>query len=378
MKKLNKTEKCLLLLISPAVFFLIYDVFFYWVWILNQMEVYTEELIAMMAFFSVCNILFFYVFSRKLLSLDVSFKLPYDLKPNFLRSISVVLLSIVSVGIVLANGGGWGVSLQQSYAELATRSATPVLINTAIIYGVLYCVFKYKIHIISHGFVFLGLIFSALINGRATVIVWLVVYMVALMRHHSLKFAQSFFIFFVALVFFVASSYSRGTISIDGKDIVLESLDYNQVFTLVETVNYTRQSGPKFHLYIADVVQGFVPRSIYPDKDTSTSFTREVFPWVWEMTSYTSGFYANLIFVFGFVGLLFCPILVYCINKLYIAAISRNKRDCFGQFVAVCLTACPVLLVRGGVFELRIIMTVVLISVGVWVVSLISLSLFRR
>lgn len=373
MRYLTGAEKLFILITSPCFFFLAYDAIFYWAWIYILDYSYTT--VIMMVFFTSLNFLIFMFFSHKLLKRSKVASFSGVAKNGSLQVIALSMLSFLLVLFYL--GGDVSGNLSEVYIENASKSAAPVLLNTVIIYAILFGIYTCRVNFLAHISALTCILFSSLIGGRSVILMWLIFYCFALLKRYTLSNKHVFLALLTLVVFFVGSSFSRGTISVNDSSFDLELLDYNQVFTLEETISYTDRSGPRLDLYFSDVVEGFIPRALMPQKQTSTAFTREVFPWVWELTSYTSGFYASAIFALGYLGLILIPIFSVLISVIHYNFIS-GKYTLRSGFVVMCLTCCPVLIVRGGLFELRLIMTLFTIYVGTVVFSAITRNFYLK
>lgn len=372
------SEKVFVLLVSPSMFFLLYDLLFYWTWI--ALDNQNKASAYLMTYYTLFNILFICLTYKNIFYKNIKYFIHPEKKINIKANIIGVTfsgLSILTVFVYL--DGNISFDLSESYTRKSEKGASLVFLNSVFIYCALFFVFKYKLHAISHTTIISAILFSIFMGGRSGVIVSLILFVFFASKHHNIKI-RKIAVFMVALMaLFISSSISRGTISIENQELVLQALDYNQLFTLDETIKYTSENGPKIHLYLKDVIDGFIPRSINPDKNTSTAFTREVFPWVWEKTSYTAGFYANMIFVFGFLGIFITPFFIYLVNFLFWKSI-HSKSTNGSIFIIICFTICPVLIVRGGIFEQRIVIIMFLIVLSIFLSKALmkKISIIRR
>lgn len=374
----TKSERIFLLIVSPATFFLFYDLVFYWPWV--AADLYDTNVTYILTYFTTINCIFFLYSFRHIIYRPINYFNQTQEKVQLWPTLACIIFSLCSATTVfLFLDGNLSFDLSEAYSKKSEKSASIVLLNSVFLYSILYCIYKNKLHFIAYVLAFAAIIFTLFIGGRSAAIVSLIILIFFLTRNYKIKF-RFIFIFFCTLIsIFVLTSIARGTISLDGESIALEALDYNQAFTLDETLRYSDLKGPKFHLYLADIADAFVPRILNPEKNTSTAFTREVFPWVWEKTSYTAGFYANIIFVFGIFGLFLAPILIFTINLIFLKALNSKKTN-INSFIIFCFTICPVLLVRGGIFEQRILMVMLIIFLGAQVAKTMTrkISLSRN
>ncbi len=364
----------LVFLLSPAFIFFIYDIIFYWSW--TPFYEYSEGVLYSLSLFSILN--FFLLirivkFSRKEISWQANSSQKSGKNLNIFIVFFLILIGVFALYMQL--GGNLNLDLQEKYSEVNSEGIFYIVVVQIITYTLIYDLYIGQQKPFIFFVVLLFVMLSALTGGRSGVI-WtsLLIFFMASAKF-NLKWIYLILTLTLILLFFILTSVLRGTINFDGGGDAIGYLDFNQIFTFEETMRYTTQYGSQFGKFLGDVADGFLPRSINPDKKTSTAFTREVFPEVWERTSYTSGFYANLVFVFGYVGLFVAPLLLVGMNVLYMKAINgfgKNKIN----FLILFFSLFPLLLVRGGLFEFRVVFAFFLICFAILLHSIIKTKIF--
>ncbi len=282
-------------------------------------------------------------------------------------------MSVIVVTILIAIGlgalylqldGVLSLDFNEVYADQANKGIFYILIIQVVTCTLLFDLFISKQKPYIFVLVLFFILSTSLMGGRGGVIWTTYFIFVLLMLRYNFGWIFLLVVFMSLIAFFLSASILRGTIAIDGGGYTVGFLDFNQIFTLEEAIGYTKISGAQFVAFLFDVLDGFLPRSINPDKNFSTAFTRQVFPEVSNLTSYTSGFYANLVFVFGYYALFIVPFFLIVLNKLYLKAICGVGTL---NFISLYFLLFPILVVRGGIFESRMVfvLVVVLVSIGI-------------
>lgn len=347
---------------SPALIFLLYDIFFYWLWV--PFGEYSNDVIYFLSFFSIVNLCLIFWIIYSLNKKRIS-KIYADTSNRKGIGVSFILILIFFglFALYMQLGGELTLDLETRYSQVNASGIFWIVIMQIIAYILIFDLYISRKKPYVFFLVFLFILSSALTGGRSGAIWWsLLIFFIATTKFNlGWKHLASAII--LVFTFFVSASIMRGTISFNGSGDLIGYLDFNQIFTFEETMQYTQIHGAQFSRFLGDVIDGFVPRSINPNKNTSTAFTREVFPNVWERTSYTSGFYANLLFVFGNFGLFIAPLFMISLNALYLRAISGESKI---NFIILYFCLLPLLIVRGGIFEFRVVMALFLISFAIF------------
>ena len=352
----------LIIFFSPASIFLLYDIFFYWLWL--PFGEYSNVVIYSLSFFSFINlcllfwVIYFFQKKRKgKINNETSDK--SGINNSFI--LTLILFGLFALYMQL--GGEVTFDLETRYSQVNAEGIFWIVIMQIIAYILIFDLYISNKKPYVFFLVCLYILSSALTGGRSGVIWWsLLIFFIATIKF-NLRWGHLISAIILAFTFFVSASILRGTINFDGSGDRIGFLDFNQIFMFEETMHYTQRHGAQFSRFLGDVIDGFVPRSINPNKNTSTAFTREVFPNVWERTSYTSGFYANLLFVFGNFGLFIAPFFMVGINAMYLRAISGISRI---NFIILYFCLLPLLIVRGGIFEFRVVMALSLLCFAVF------------
>lgn len=356
-------NKFLLIVLSPAFLFVIYDVMFYLVWIPSGN--YSEFTInLMLVYFSINFILAFIT----IFTISAITKKQLERQVVYRKSINpfgcYMLIGIGLYSLYMHMGGSFTFDLEKKYGEVSSRGIFYIVIIQIVTYILIYDIYVGRPRPIFTFAVALFVLCSLAMGGRSGVI-WLILLILFVFSLNArINLGRISLVFAFLIVAFFATSVLRGTVILSGGEARFGFLDFNQIFTLEKTISYTEENGSQLTLFFGDVADGFVPRAINPDKKTSTAFTREVFPEVSSRTSYTSGFYANLLFSFGYLGLFIAPFAQVVMTFIYLKVI-KNRRKSSVNFVLIFFLVFPLLIVRGGLFEFRVVFALFLVLLAV-------------
>jgi hypothetical protein len=304
-------KKTLIVLSSPALLFIVYDIFFYWFWV--QTDHFSRDVIYSLSVFSIINLAVFFwvIYSVKKIPSKNFYGSNFEKRGLSILAV-LILIAIGLAGLYMQLDGILSFDFNEIYSEQSNKSIFYIVIIQIVTYILLFDLYvsKQKPHVFLLVLIFILL--TGLMGGRAGVIwtCYFIFFILALRYDLRWGFLITALIFLI--FYFVFASILRGTISFNEGDYAIGFLDFNQIFTFEAALNYSQVHGAQFIGFFHDVLNGFLPRSINPDKSYSTIFTRLVFPEVSELTSYTSGFYGNLVFVFGYYGLFVVPIFFNC------------------------------------------------------------------
>lgn len=357
-------NKFLLLMLSPAFLFVIYDVFFYLAWI--PFGGYSDMAANLMAVYFSINLILFLITWFKLNSIaneKLQRKVVYQ--NNISPLVAMILIMIGLYSLFMQIGGSLSFNLEETYNEIQSRGIFYIVITQVVTYILIYDLYVGKPRLLFTLIVALYVFSSAITGGRSGVILQILLILFIFSMKKRINFSKIILTVFLLSIFFVVGSFLRGTINLSDGGKMVGFLDFNQIFTLEETLKYNEIKGGQFILFLKDVFDGFLPRVINPDKNTSTAFTREVFPDVGSTTSYTSGFYANLLFVLGYAGLLMAPVIQVAITFIYIKVIEKGGNSPV-QFLLIFFLVFPLMIVRGGLFEFRVVFALFLVLFSIF------------
>lgn len=372
-------SKFLLTTLSPAFIFVIYDVLFYLIWIPSGD--YSEFTINLMVMYFSINLIlaFITLFAVSSMARERLEGRALYYRKSMNPFLYYMLIAIGFYSLYMHIGGSLTFNLEEKYSEVSSKGIFFVVIIQIVTYILIYDIYLSRPRPILTFLVALFVLCSLVMGGRSGVI-WLILLILFVFALNSrVNFGRiSLILAFLIVVFFVSSAL-RGTVNLFGGEARFGFLDFNQIFTLEETIRYISENGSQLTLFFGDVANGFVPRSINPDKQTSTAFTREVFPEVSPTTSYTSGFYANLLFVFGYFGLFMVPFAQIMMTFLYLKIIKGGRKSAL-TFVLIYFLVFPLLIVRGGIFEFRVVFALflVLFSINAHRFLTINFAVSRR
>lgn len=358
----------LTILLSPAFIFIVYDAIFYWAWV--PFGDYEDRLIySLMAYLAVSVVLLIVtiraVLAHRAIEVD---RLGSRRALGPLKILGLVLAGLWALYMQL--GGNITLDLEGKYSEINSAGIFYITLAQVVAYILIYDLYLGEPRPVIFSLVLFFVLSMALTGGRSGVIWWLLLIFFISTTKFRIRLSHGIFLAIFLVFFFVSMSVLRGTIEVERGDASVGFLDFNQIFTLEETLLYAGNNSPKFDLFLADIVDGLVPRAFNPDKNTSTAFTREVFPEVWERTSYTSGFYANLVFVFGNAGLYLAPLFQWAMTSLYLKSVVGGKVS-KSSFLGLFFCLFPIILVRGGIFEFRVVFALCILGAAMFLHSIL-------
>jgi hypothetical protein len=358
-------NKLVILTLSPAFFFLAYDLIFYIAWIPSGG--YSDIVVDLMIFNVFFNA-FLFILTAVIVLAGKGWGGTNDVGFYWGRDIGdICFLSLIGVAffsIVMQVGGDLSLNFNEKYNEISSGGIFYIVVSQIAIFILLYDLYVGRPRLLNTLLVALLIFFTGITGGRSGVISLILLLFLIASKKFFFGFGRFIAVIILLCVFFVFASIFRGTINLSGEGETIGFLDFNQIFTLEETVKYVEGRGGQFRLFLVDIVNGFVPRSLNPDKMTSTAFTREVFPDVSPGTSYTSGFYANLLFVFGYLGVVAAPFFQAAITSLYLSAVKQFPSGGV-NFMMIYFLTFPISIVRGGIFEFRMMFALFLIFVAI-------------
>lgn len=357
-------NKFLLLVLSPAFLFVIYDALFYLAWI--PFGGYSEMTANLMVVYFFINLIIFFITWFKINSIpNEKLKPTVAYRSSISPSVALILIMIGLYSLFMQIGGSLSFNLEDTYNEIQSRGIFYIVINQVVTYILIYDIYVGKPRLLFTLIVALYVFSSAITGGRSGVILQIILILFIFSMKKRINFSKILLTAVLLIIFFVVGSFLRGTMDLSGDGGIVGFLDFNQIFTLEETLKYNEINGGQFMLFLKDVLDGFVPRVINSDKNTSTAFTREIFPDVGSTTSYTSGFYANLLFVLGYAGLLMAPIIQIAITFIYIKMVEKGQNSP-ANFLVIFFLVFPLMIVRGGIFEFRVVFALFLVLFSVF------------
>lgn len=368
-------NKSLALILSPAFLFFIYDTLFYLLWIPSGD--YSEITIQIVLLYFFVN-LFLLILTFLYVNLMVDERSVRQVvnRKSIGSFVSLCLIVIGLYSLFMQIGGNLEFNLEEKYSEVSSGGIFYVVVTQVVAYILIYDIFVGELRPMYTLMVVLYVLCSAVAGGRSGVISLIVLVFYIFSTKTKINLMKIFLVGMLLMLFFVMVSVMRGTLNFSNDEISIGFLDFNQIFTLEETMKYTEKSGNQFGLFLDDLVDGFVPRVFNQDKKTSTAFTREVFPDVMSTTSYTSGFYANLLFVFGYFGLVVAPVILTAITFIYLRLIKRFGNSP-GDFVLIFLLIFPLQIVRGGLFEFRVVFALFLVMFSIFAHQILQKKMYR-
>ncbi|MEZ8144282.1 hypothetical protein A1OK_22110 [Enterovibrio norvegicus FF-454] len=272
------------------------------------------------------------------------------------------------------------------YAKSKVGTAWVFFVYQFLIFLMLYDIYKsgfrgYKVCIL-----LLAILLIALTGGRSTIISYLVFIGFIYFFVYDKKVRISLVLIFVVLFIAIVSGNSllrhgQNTSFIDYVNSDAFKLDFNSSFVLQDSIDYVHSNNDHYFVALEDAYYAFIPRRVMPSKPVSTSETRLVYSDMLSdgrTTNITFGVYGNMIINFGYGGLFLGLLCLFLANYKYIKVCSRLAYRKATDFIFLFIFMMFVLILRGGFFNMRIVLSLIVVTAAVIVYeSLRSLRLLR-
>ncbi|WP_420229169.1 hypothetical protein ACOBWA_09275 [Psychrobacter sp. ER1] len=184
--------------------------------------------------------------------------------------------------------------------------------------------------------------------------------------------------FILVSVLFISNAIMRAGGIDEYRDGSATTLDFNNAFILDDSINYLSTHHPKLFM-LEDLYYMFIPRAISPDKPLSTAETRAVYPSVaFNGTNYTFGIYANALMNVGWLSYLIIPLMIMFLNYYYVLLSNRVTRKSITRFLLIFFVFYSIQIIRGGIFNTRIILVLLPILLAYCIYLFIPKSLKKR
>lgn len=346
-----------LLVFSPAFVWVLYDLVF------NLRPMYsngeTGLLFFLVLIFDLVALVYVFAFSVfiKLRPFPCSYgvrRLPFLIYP-------FVFLSVVFWYFFLLHSVFGSVSpinalnnYDHFYTKNSEGTAWVFLIFNALIFLLLYDVYRAGATSGRIFFIVSSLLIISLTGGRSTIIVqfFFLLYTVYVVHGKKMNLMVVLGVFLISSFVFVGNAIMRS----GGVETYANSsaqLDFDSSFILFDVASYVETDGPEYFVSLDDFYNFFIPRVLNPDKPISTAETRLIYPEVAARgTNYTFGYYGNMLLNLGYAGLFLFPFILLMYQYLYYSYSLRYRANAAG-FVIIFFCFYSIQFVRGGFINSR-------------------------
>ncbi len=369
----------LFFIFSPAVLYIIYDIFFYYIPIINNNYYYiTSEFIFFMIFCNIFSLIsfVFLIHKRNLIvkktvynykSISVSWYYLFNLSVFFL--INFLIYSVfgsIDYSEVIQ-------SYHKFYALSKRGTAWVFIIINIFLFIMILDLFKngYNLHKLL--LLILAFIQVSMTGGRSLIIVFLAfVFFVFIVIHkNKINFGLMAFTALLCITIFLGNAILRATDLESYMNTKSSKLDFDNAFILNDVINYTNEK-TSYMIFIEDIYYMFQPRKFFPDKPMSTAETRLIYPDVaFYGTNYTFGLYANALLNAGYLAFLVIPIFLFFMYFLYVKFVLFSHKKNLHYFLIVFFLFYSIQFIRGGIFNTRVIIIAVALIIAYYIYLLI-------
>lgn len=379
-------KNLLIILFSPAIIFLLYDIFFNFIPIYknNYTHIDNEIIIFIMLcnFISIISFIYFYSkvkkmrISNSLIHVSYIRKIPIQ----FYYFSLIIIITLLHYLIYFVFEQINYIEVIENYARFYALSKRGSAWVFVLIFAVLFILLIdfYKSGFNSHKFnIFLiMLLLVSLTGGRSIVVVFLIfsIYLIVVFNNYKFHLAKFILILILSSIIFFGNAILRS----DSIDNYLSSkethqLDFDNAFVLndVLALHYSTNNKP-FLLFLEDLYYLLIPRALMPDKPYSTAETRLIYPEVADRgTNFTFGIYANSFVNIGELTLLILPIFYIYLNYIYIKYVFFRHSKNFTSFVIIFFLFFSIQFARGGIFNVRLFFVFLSIFLAYGIYSII-------
>lgn len=378
-QKKNFLSIVVLMILSPPVFLIFYDITFTFI-PLSQGDGYLPPvMIAYMATLDFCFFLLLFWFYRFILS-RLNNSTPLLNEPqNGLSNTVYLFLLVASIYLFLFlvhhvfnsyNILNVLTQNQTFYTKSRRGGSWVYFFLNAFVFIALFDFYlkgfsKYKIFIF-----FCLVIVNAAAGSRGNIITYFFCFILiyGVVWQGKRLFSTGLFVVIFVLTTFIYNTLSRsGSTDVDEyRSSSASSADFNQAHAISDSLSYWDKEGGCYTCFAQDLSTFFIPRYFYPDKPMSNAETREVYPKVAAIGStWTFGIYGGSIIGMGLFAFIFIPVFYLYYSYFYFKALTSRKKS-FLKFSMIYLGANAVQFVRGGVVDIRMIrlmLTLILVYV---------------
>lgn len=369
-------KNILLLVFSPAFVWIVYDLVF------NLRPMYLAGNIDVLFFlilvFDFVALIYIFAFSVFFSSDKNSFvygarRLPFIAYPAVFLSVIFWYLFLLHSVFGSINPINALNEYDHFYTKNSEGTAWVFLIFYALIFLLLYDVYRAGVTAGRFLFILFSLLVISLTGGRSTIIIqfFFLLYIMYVVHGRKISLMVVAGVFLVSSLVFVGNAVMRS----GGVDTYASSsaqLDFDSSFILYDVVSYVDAKGPEYLVSLSDFYNFFIPRALNPDKPISTAETRLIYPDVAaRATNYTFGYYANMLLNLGYVGLFFFPVILFLYQYLYYFC-SLKCRASGAGFLVLFFCFYSIQFARGGFINSRFLIFLFSIAAACVTWSLLS------
>jgi len=371
---------------SPAVLYFIYDIFFYYIPIINNNYTYiTIEFIFFMIFCDIFVLLsFIFLFfkrNKKKVEINYAYK---SISTTWYYLFNITIFILINFLIFSAFDSIDYTEVIQSYSKFYALSKR----GTAWVFAIInFFLFLMILDLFKNGLNFhklllliLAVIQVSMTGGRSLMIVLLmfVFFNFIVIHKNKINFGLFLFVLLLSIAIFISNSILRATDFESYTNSNNLKLDFDNAFVLNDVIKYTNDKS-SYLIFIEDLYYMFQPRKIFPDKPLSTAETRLIYPDVAEYgTNYTFGIYANALLNIGYFAFIAIPIFLIIMNYLYIKYILYSHKKNLKYFLLVFYLFYSIQFIRGGIFNTRLIIIGISLVLAYYVYLLIPKKSFTK
>jgi len=239
---------------------------------------------------------------------------------------------------------------------------------------------KYKVIIL-----FACIFIIALTGGRSSIMFWgfILIFIYSVCHRNELPGKYVLITVFSAILVFSSNAILRSN-SQDNVSNYLSSasfiMDFDSAYVLQDAIDYTDKNNDYFGVALVDLVYAFVPRSLYKDKPVSTAETRLLYPERTKSstTNITFGYYGNLVLNLGVFGLILSPIILFYFSNIYFNAVFNSYKRDWKSFLLIYFFVMYVYVLRGGIINVRIILSLLVVSFSVCAYEALRRLTFKK
>lgn len=259
------------------------------------------------------------------------------------------------------------------YAQSKVGTAWVFFVYQFLIYLMLYDVYRSGFKNYKFYMIFFSIFLIALTGGRSTIISYLVLMSFIYFVVYEKAVRISLVISFACLFFAILSGnallrHGQDTSFVDYINSDAFKLDFNSSFVLQDSIDYVHNNDDHYLISLEDAYYSFIPRKLMPSKPVSTAETRLVYKDMLSdgrTTNITFGVYGNMVINFGYAGLFIGFLCFFIANYQYIRVCSRLSYRRAYDFVFLFFFMMFILVLRGGFFNMRVVLSLIVVSFAV-------------
>lgn len=379
----------LFFIFSPAIIFLVYDIFFYYLPIANNNYQYiTYEYITFMVlcdFFGIITlfILYFKFYKFKRSNIVYKYNKLHISYYYLFNAIIFILIHYLILSVFNVIDYNQVISEYNIFYALSKRGTAWVFILINIfIFLMIFDLFKNEFNLHKVILFIIGLIMLSMTGGRSLIIIFMafVIFIFIVVHNKKISLKILFFTLMLSIIIFFGNAVLRAT-SFDNyfKNNTSSKFDFDNAFILNDVINHYNNKGSENLLFFEDLYYSILPRKLFPNKPMSTAETRLVYPDVGETgTNYTFGIYANALINVGYLFILVVPIYLFFANYLYIKYVLFNKKKDLKTFIVIFFLFYSIQFIRGGIFNIRLLIIGISLIVAYFIFLLISRKSYKK